>query len=163
VRRRWWDRELRWRRESIEFNTILSEERFLRPDGSEVSAVNSPVDGSIIPEEELSPLEDDPVLAGGAELSEFESLVLVVVVAESVAFVSVEEGSVELVSVEVSSEPVSVELSAGPVAVAESVELVVVELSEELVVLEDVELGLVQLLIDVALERSVSFRLEIRP
>jgi hypothetical protein len=118
-----------------------------------VSAVNSPVDGSVIPEEELSPLEDDPVLTGGAELSEFESLVLVVVVAESV----------ELVSVEVSSEPVSVELSAGPVAVAESVELVVVELSEELVVSEDVELGLVQLLIDVALERSVSFRLEIRP
>jgi hypothetical protein len=40
---------------------------------------------------------------------------------------------------------------------------VVVELSEELVVSEDVELvRLVQVLIDVALKRSVAFRLDIR-
>lgn len=125
ARRRWWDRVLRRIRGSIKCNTTLSGERFLRPDGSEVSAVNSPVDGSNVPE---------------------ESLVRVAVV-----FVSVEEVSVELVSVEVSPEPVSVESPAELVAVA--VELVVVELSEELVVSEDVELvRLVRLLIDVALE-----------
>jgi hypothetical protein len=43
-----------------------------------VSAVNSPVDGSNIPEEESSPPEDDPeggaVLAAGAKLSEVELL-----------------------------------------------------------------------------------------
>ncbi len=149
---------MRWRRESIECNTTLSGERFLRPDGSEVSAVNSSVDGSNIPEEERSPLEDDPeggtVLAGGAELSEVESLVLVAVVAVSV----------ELVSTEVFPEPVSVELPTELVAVAVSVELVVVELSEELIMSEDVELvRLVQLWIDVVLERSVVFRLDIRP
>jgi hypothetical protein len=81
-----------------------------------VSAVNPPVDGSNIPEEPSSP-EGDPEggvgLAGGAELSEVESLVLVAVVAVSVVFVSVEEVSVELVSVEDSpAEPVSVEIPA---------------------------------------------------
>lgn len=113
---------LRWRRRSIKRNTTLNGDRFLHPDGSEVSAVNSPVDGSNIPEEGPSSPEDDPeggaLLGGGAELSEVESLVLVAVVAVSVGFVSVEDVSVELVSV--------------------------------------------QLLIDVALERSVSFRLDIR-
>jgi hypothetical protein len=55
---------------------------------------------------------------------------------------------------------VSVELPAELVAVAISVD---VELSE-VVVSEDVELvRLVQLLIDVAFERSVSSRLDIRP
>lgn len=145
---------------SIECNTTLSTEHFLRPDGSEVSAVNSSVDGSNIPEEEPSPPEDNPeggaVLAGGAELSEVESLVLVAVVGVSVVFVCVEEVSVEpvsvevsvelvsveveLVSMEVSPEPVSVELPAGLVAVAVSVELVVLELFKELVLSEDVEL-----------------------
>jgi len=58
---------------------------------------------------------------------------------------------------------VSVELPAELVAVAISVD---VELSEELVVSEDVELvRLVQLSIDVdvTFERSVSFRLAMRP
>jgi len=118
---------VRWRRGSIECNTTLRGERFLRPDGSEVSAVNPPVDGSNIPEEEPSPSEDDPeggaVPAGGTE-----SLVLVAVVVVSVVFVSVEEVSAELVSVEVSAEPVPVELPAELLAV--SVEVVVVELSE---------------------------------
>ena len=59
--------ESRRRRRSIESNTTLSGERFLRPDGSEVSAVNSPVDGSNIPEEEPSPPGDDP--EGGAALA----------------------------------------------------------------------------------------------
>lgn len=71
-----------------------------------MSAVNSPIDRSNIPEGEPSPPEDDPeggaVLAGGAELSEVESLVLVTVAAVSVAFVSVEEVFVELAFVEVS-------------------------------------------------------------
>jgi hypothetical protein len=66
--------------------TTLSGERFLDPDGSEVSVVNSPADGSNTPEEEPSLPEDDPesgaVLAGGAELSKVESLVLVGGVAE---------------------------------------------------------------------------------
>lgn len=73
ARRRWWDGVLRLKRGRIECNTTLSRERFLRPDGSEVSAVNSPVDGSNIPEEVPSSPEDDPeggaVLAGGAALS----------------------------------------------------------------------------------------------
>jgi len=142
-----------------------------------VLAVNSPVDGSNIPEEvPLSP-EVDPeggaVLAGGAELSEVEPLVLAAAIAVSVVPASIEEEvSVELASVGVSPEPVSVEVSPEPasvelpaelVAVAISVGLVVVELTKELVGSEDVELvKLVQLLIDVALERSVPFRLDIR-
>ena len=79
---------MRWRRRSIKRNTTLSGDRFLHPDGSEVSAVNSPVDGSNLPEEGSSYSEDDPeggaVLGGGVELSEVESLVLVAVVAASV-------------------------------------------------------------------------------
>lgn len=103
------------------------------------------------------------MVAGGAELSEVESLVLVAVVAVSVESVSVGEVSVELVSVEASPEPVSVELPAELVSVAVPVELMVVGLSEEPVVSEDVELvRLVQLSLDVALERSVPFRLDIR-
>lgn len=145
------------RRGSIECNTTLTRERFLRPDGSEVLAVNSPVDGSNVPEEP-SPAADDPeggaVLARGAELSEVE-LVLATVVAVLVEFVSVEEESVELMSVELFPEPMPVELSA---------EGVVVELSDELVGSEDVELvWLVQLLADATLERSVPFMLDRRP
>jgi hypothetical protein len=141
----------------------LSGERF--PDGSEVSAVNSPVDGSNIPEEEPSPPEDDPeggtVLVGGAELSEVASPVPVAVVV-SVAFVSVEEVFVELISVEVSSEALSVELPAELVAVAVSVELVV--RTGRTTSIGRHRVGQVgSILIDVALERSVSFRLDIRP
>jgi hypothetical protein len=106
--------------------------------------------GSGVPEEP-SPPEDESeggaVLAGGG--------------AVSVELVSVEVLSVEPVSVEVSAELVSVEVSAELVAVAVAVELrVVVELSEDPVVSVDVELvRLVQLEIEVTLERSVPFRL----
>lgn len=66
-------------------------------------------------------------------------------------------------SVEISLEPVSVGLPAELVGIAVSVVPVVVGLSEEP---EDVEsVRSVQLLIDIAfaLERSVTFRLNIRP
>jgi hypothetical protein len=66
----------------MQCNTTLSAENASYADGSGVSDMNSPVDGSSIPEEP-SPPEDDPegeaVLAGGAELSEVALLVLVAV------------------------------------------------------------------------------------
>jgi hypothetical protein len=158
-----------WRRRgSNECNTTPGVERFLRPDGSVVLAVNWPEDGSDVPEEPPtpfpvssppSPAEDDSVLAGGAEelvsVGEAEPSEVVPLVAAAV------EAAVELVAVAEYVKLESVEVSVELASVAVDV-LVLVELSEELLASVDVELAvLVQL--DTILLISVSLRPERSP